>query len=148
MTLPAPQTTFIFLPHAQDAQNLALRIMSQPWRRRLSPPNPLPQRHHTRIEIPQRSQEQENRRISRRVVSEFRYIRDADGRVAGCAGVNIHLVVAGAIVAAESERSGQGGDELGVPEAGEGDAGKSHEGCDHAVESAGGAFLEEGGAVS
>lgn len=109
LILPMPHQTKS-VPHAQNAQHLALRIMPQGWRFGLSPPNPIPQRHHTRIEISQRPQEQEHRRISRRVVSEFRHVRDADWWIPRCAGVDVDLVVAGAVVAAEGERFGESGD--------------------------------------
>lgn len=43
--------------------------------------------------------------------------------------MDVDLVVAGAVVGAEEEGFGQGGDELGVPGAGDGDAGEGHVGC-------------------
>lgn len=107
---------------------------------------PLPQPRHPRPKPPQRPQHEEDSRVRRRVVDGSRHVAHSERRLARAASRDVDLVVAGAVVRAEHQRRGQGGDEFGVPGARDGGAGEGPVGGGDAVEAAGAAFGEEGGA--
>ena len=139
----APQTP-IPKKESKKKQKTNLRIPPQPPQTR--PPPPLPQPRHPRPKPPQRPQHEEDSRVRRRVVDGSRHVAHSERRLARAASRDVDLVVAGAVVRAEHQRRGQGGDEFGVPGARDGGAGEGPVGGGDAVEAAGAAFGEEGGA--
>lgn len=81
-------------------------------RRRCTPPLPLPRGQHTRVEAPQRPNDQEDRRIGRGIVDGRGDVAHSDRWLSGRAGVHVDLVVAGTIVRAEAEGFREGVDEF------------------------------------
>lgn len=80
--------------HAQNAEDLALRIMSQ-RRKRLAPPFAFAQRHHARVEVAQGTDDQEHVDVGGCVVDCGWGVGDPNWRRARAAGVHVDLVVSG-----------------------------------------------------
>ena len=120
--------------HAKDTQGLVPGVVAE-RRRRVTPPLTPPQRGHALRQVPQGAQQEEDANVGGGVV-------DGRGRVGNAnfalrAGVDVDLVVAGAVVADELARGGQGVQDGRIDEAGDGDGFKGAVDGDDAVECAG-----------
>lgn len=80
-----------YAAHAQDSQYLAARVV--PERQVAAAPLAAPQGGHTGGEVAQGAEDEEHVRVGGRVVDGRGYVGDAD--LAGGAGVDVDLVVAG-----------------------------------------------------
>ena len=130
--------------HAEDSQNLAPGVVAQ-LRRRVAAPLAPAQGGHGGGQVAQGAEEQEDSHVGGGIVDGRRRVGDADVPV--CAGGDIDLVVAGAVVADEAAGGGQGVEELGVDGPRGDDGVESAVDGDDAGKGAGGALIEEGGAV-
>jgi hypothetical protein len=88
--------------HSQDAEDLALRIVSKS---RGSHPTPLsrPESGHADAHVTECAQEEEDGHVRRRIVDGRRRVGHADA--AGSASLDVYLIVAGAVVADKPERA-------------------------------------------
>lgn len=132
----------------------------------LTSPFPVPQSQHTRIETPQRSNDEENRRIGRRVVNSSRDIGDANGWIplrtcrpvspkmlaispspffTSLCFLNLHidLIIPRPIMRAKLQRFRQSIHQFLIPETRDFHRSEGSIDCDDVVESPGAAFFDE-----
>jgi hypothetical protein len=79
-------------PHAQDPEDLALGVMAK-CREGLAAPFPFAEGLHARVEVAQRPDDQKHVHVGCGVIHGCRDVGDAQGGIAGAAGVDVDLVV-------------------------------------------------------
>ena len=111
----------------------------------LATPLPCPERRHSDAEVSEGAQEEEDGHVGRRVVDGRRRVGDSDA--AGGARLDVHLIVARAVVADEPEGCREHSEQLFIDPPRHVNAVKGAVGRDAALESPRSCLLQEVGPV-